>query len=99
MVCDGRMWDLMALEASGQPLIAEAQILLVCCAETDGRIMRCGKLAYRIDVTIARDHLTLASVSEGLDRSIRRADVKRTLGIPERIRVVQLVPIPQILCR
>ena len=43
-----------------------AVVLLACCAETDGRIMRCGQAAYPIDVAIAMDHLTLAAAAEGL---------------------------------
>jgi nitroreductase len=40
--------------------------VVACCAQTDGRVMRCGQVAYPIDVAIAIDHMTLAAVELGL---------------------------------
>ena len=48
------------------PLIGEAPVLIVCCAETDGHVMACGQQCYPIDVAIALDHLTLCAAAEGL---------------------------------
>ncbi len=76
----------LALEAARQPFIGTAPVLLACCAETDGRIMRCGQPAYPIDVAIAMDHLTLAATAEGLGTcwigSFDETLVKEILGIP-----------------
>jgi nitroreductase len=87
----------LALEAARQPFIGTAPVLLACCAETDGRIMRCGQPAYPIDVAIAMDHLTLAAAAEGLGTcwigSFDEARVKEILGIPSPVRVVQLMPL------
>jgi nitroreductase len=87
----------VAREAAGQPFIAEAPVVLVCCAETDGRAMRCGQLCYPIDVAIAMDHLSLAAAAEGLGTcwigSFEEAVVKSLLGIPEAVRVVELMPL------
>ena len=40
----------IATEAAGQPFIGQAPVLVVCCAETDGRMMRGGQQAYPIDL-------------------------------------------------
>lgn len=87
----------IAREAARQPFIGAAPVLLACCAETDGRIMRCGQPAYPIDVAIAMDHLTLAATAEGLGTcwigSFDEGLVKEILGIPSAVRVVQLMPV------
>jgi nitroreductase len=85
----------LAQDAARQPFIGTAAVLLACCAETDGRVMRCGQAAYPIDVAIAMDHLALAATAEGLGTcwigSFDEGMVKQTLGIPAAIRVVQLM--------
>ena len=87
----------LAADAARQPFIGTAAVLLACCAETDGRVMRCGQPAYPIDVAIAMDHLSLAATAEGLGTcwigSFDEALVKQILGIPAEIRVVQLMPL------
>jgi len=87
----------LAEEAAGQRFIAEAPIVIAACAETDGKIMRCGQACYPIDVAIAIDHLTLAAVAEGLGTcwigSFNPDTVRRILGIPEQIVVVELLPL------
>jgi nitroreductase len=96
-VRDPRMRTRIAVEAARQPFIAEAAVLLACCAETDGRIMRCGQPAYPIDVAIAMDHLSLAAAAEGLGTcwigAFDEGLVKQLLGIPAAVRVVQLMPL------
>ncbi len=97
VVRDGATRERIAREAARQPFIGTAAILLAACAETDGRIMRCGQAAYPIDVAIAMDHLSLAAVAEGLGTcwigSFDESLVKQILGIPDAIRVVQLMPL------
>lgn len=87
----------IAREAAGQPFLAEAPVVLACCAETDGRLMRCGQPCYPIDVAIAMDHLSLAAAAEGLGTcwigSFDEGIVKSLLGIPEAVRVVELMPL------
>lgn len=87
----------LAREAANQPFLAEAPVVLACCAETDGRVMRCGQPCYPIDVAIAMDHLSLAAAAEGLGTcwigSFDEGIVKGLLGIPEAIRVVELMPL------
>ena len=97
VVRDKTMRERIAVEAARQPFIGTGAALLACCAETDGRIMRCGQAAYPIDVAIAMDHLSLAAAAEGLGTcwigSFDEALVKQILGIPSEIRVVQLMPL------
>jgi nitroreductase len=85
----------LADAASNQTFVAEAPVVIVCCAETDGHIMRCGQLSYPIDVAIAIDHMTLKAVEEGLGTcwigAFYEDKVKSILGIPPRIRVVELL--------
>jgi nitroreductase len=97
VVRDRAMRERVAMEAARQPFIGTAAVLLACCAQTDGRVMRCGQEAYPIDVAIAVDHLALAAASLGLGTcwigSFDEALVKDLLGIPRGIRVVQLMPL------
>ncbi len=87
----------LASATNKHDFIAEAPAIIVCCAETDQRIMRCGISAFTVDVSIAIDHITLAATAEGLGTCwIGGFDaelVKETLGIPEGIVVVELLPI------
>jgi nitroreductase len=96
VVRDKALRERIALDAARQPFIGTASVLLACCAESDFREMRCGQLAYPIDVAIAMDHITLAAAAEGLGTcwigSFDERIVKDILGIPDAVRVVQLMP-------
>jgi nitroreductase len=96
-VRDRQTRERIAQEAAGQPFVGTAAVLLACCAETDGRLMRCGQAAYPIDVAIAIDHLALAAAAEGLGTcwigSFDEGIVKQILGIPAAVRVIHLVPL------
>ncbi|MBT3274572.1 MAG: nitroreductase [Spirochaetales bacterium] len=85
-------------ETSGSyEFIAQAPAVIVCCAETDQYVMRCGLPCFSIDVAIAMDHMTLAAVAEGLGTcwigGFDAEKVKEILGIPEDIVVVEMLPI------
>lgn len=81
--------------ASFQSFVAEAPVVIAACAETDERMMQCGQLAYPIDVAIALEHIALKAVAEGLGTcwvgAFDASRVQTILGIPENIRVVQLM--------
>ena len=83
--------------ACGQTFIAEAPVVMACCAETDDHVMACGQLSYPIDLAIAIDHITLCATSEGLGTcwigAFHEDRVKEILHIPAQIRVVELLPI------
>jgi len=87
----------LALVAGNQEFIAEAAVVIVACAETDEHLMNCGQPCYPIDVAIALDHITLAAVEFGLGTcwigNFDERKVKEILGIPEGVRVVELMPL------
>jgi len=87
----------LAQAAGSQDFIAEAAVVIVACAENDGHVMKCGQPCYPIDVAIALDHMTLAAVELGLGTCwighFDEEKVKEILGIPEKIRVVELMPL------
>lgn len=87
----------LAQVAGRQDFISEAPVVIVACAETDGHLMPCGQPSYPIDVAIALDHMTLAAVESGLGTcwigDFDERKVKEILGIPEKIRVVELMPL------
>ena len=87
----------LAEVTNGHRFVGEAPVVIACCAETDGRVMRCGQLAYTVDVAIAVDHLALAAAAEGLGTcwvgAFDEGKVREILGIPPAIRVVQLMPL------
>ncbi len=87
----------LAEAAAGQDFVGRAPVVIACCAETDGRVMRSGQLAYTIDVAIAAEHLALAAAAEGLGTcwvgAFDEGRVREILGIPPAVRVVQLMPL------
>ena len=87
----------LAEAASGQAFVGKAPIVIVASADTDGHMMKCGQLCYPIDVAIALDHMTLAAVQLGLGTCwigmFEEKKVKKILDIPEKIRVVGLMPL------
>lgn len=97
LVKDRAMREKLAEAASSQSFVGEAPVVIVACAETNNHVMACGQLCYPIDVAIALDHITLAAVELGLGTcwigSFDEEKVKQLLGIPEAIRVVELMPL------
>jgi nitroreductase len=95
VVSDPARKEALATEASSQHFMLEAPLIIAACAQTDARVMRCGQLAYPIDVAIALDHLSLAAVAEGLGTcwigSFDPVKVRRILGIQPKIQVVALM--------
>ena len=87
----------LAEAASSQTFVGQAPVVIVACAETDGHVMSCGQLCYPIDVAIALDHMSLVATELGLGTcwigAFNEQKVKEILGIPEEIRLVQLMPL------
>ena len=83
--------------ANNQVFIAEAGAVIVACADTDEQYMPCGQQSYPIDAAIVLDHITLAAVELGLGTcwvaSFEEKPVKKLLGIPEKIRIVAMMPL------
>ncbi|MCX7806229.1 MAG: nitroreductase family protein [Planctomycetota bacterium] len=97
VVTDPEKRKALAVAARNQAFVGQAPVVLACCAEPDNHVMSCGQLCYPIDVAIAIDHITLAAVELGLGTcwigAFDEKEVKKLLGIPDAIRVVQLLPI------
>lgn len=87
----------LADAARGQQFVGEAPVVIVACAATDNHVMPCGLPCFSIDVAIALDHITLAAVEQGLGTcwigAFNQDQVKQILGIPNEIRVVELMPL------
>jgi nitroreductase len=87
----------LADAARGQQFVGEAPVVIVACAATDDHIMPCGLPCFSLDVAIALDHITLAAVEQGLGTcwigAFHQDQVKQILGIPDEIRVVELMPL------
>ncbi len=83
--------------ATNQKFVGEAACVIACCADTDRHEMKCGQLCYPIDVAIQIDHMTLRAVELGLGTcwigAFYEDQVKDILGIPDSIRVVELLAI------
>ena len=88
---------MLAQAALGQSFVYQAPCVIVCCADTDFHVMTCGQACYPIDVAIAIDHMTLRAVELGLGTcwvgAFNEGEVKQTINIPERIRVVELLTV------
>jgi nitroreductase len=97
IVTDQKRRTALVEAANNQDFVAQAPVVIAACAETDGHVMRCGQLSYPIDVAIAVDHITLQAVAEGLGTcwigAFYEEPVKKILGIPEKIRVVELLTV------
>ena len=98
VVQDAATRSRLAEAACNQTFVGQAPVVLVCCAETDEHVMRCGHPCYPIDVAIAMDHLTLCAAAEGLGTcwigAFDEAAVKKICGIPPAgVRVVELLPL------
>lgn len=87
--------DKLCEAAKNQTFMKKASAIIACCAQTDNHVMTCGQACYPIDVAIAIDHMSLAAVELGLGTcwigAFYEAQVKKILGIPESIRVVELL--------
>lgn len=97
VVRDPATRERLADAASNQRFIADAPVLLACCAETEGHVMPCGLECFPIDVALAVDHLTLAAAAEGLGTcwigAFNESAVRDILDIPKAVRIVALLPV------
>ena len=97
VVRDRETRDELVEAACRQTFVAQAPVVLACCAETNNHVMTCGQPSYPIDLAIAIDHITLCAVAEGLGTcwigAFYEDEVKRILSIPPAIRVVALLPL------
>ena len=97
VVRDRLMREKVATAANNQHFVAETPVIIVACAEGVDHIMPCGQSSYPIDIAIILDHITLLAVQEGLGTcwigAFDEGKIKRLLGIPQNIRIVELMPL------
>ena len=95
VVSDRATREALRQTANNQAFVAEAPIVIACCAAASDHVMRCGQPSYPIDVALATDHLSLAAVAEGLGTcwigAFDEGEARRVLGIPSSVRVVGLM--------
>jgi nitroreductase len=96
VVSDEKKRSQLAVAAYDQMFVATAPVILVGCSNND-YTMRCGEKIGPIDLSIAMEHIALAAAAEGLATcwigSFYPEKVRAILGIPEDVRVVELMPI------
>ena len=84
-------------EATGQPFVAEAPVIIVAVALNPEHILSSEVPAYALNLAIAVDHMTLAATGLGLATcwigAFDQQEVKRILEIPEKYKVVALLPL------
>ncbi len=80
-----------------QHFIAEAPVVIAGCSVESEYVMPCGQPGYAIDLAIAMDHMMLMATSLDLGTcwvgAFDEDQVKKVLGIPEKIRVVGLLTV------
>ena len=97
VVRDAKLRKELAAAAMDQTFVGEAPVVIVACATKTDHVMPCGHPAHLVDVSIAIEHMALAARALGLGTcwigAFRQEDVKRVLGIPKSVQVIDLLPI------
>jgi len=97
VVADRRTRQTLMEAARGQAFVGEAPVVIAACAVETSRVMMCGLHSFPIDVAIALDHMALRAVELGLGTcwvgAFDADKVKKALGIPESVAVVELLPL------
>jgi nitroreductase len=96
VVRDARLRKQLA-EASQQPFVGQAPVVVAVVSTEPGRRMHCGVESGPVDCAIAIDHMTLAAVAEGLGTCwIGHFDqnaCRGILGVPSSAVIIDLVPL------
>jgi nitroreductase len=96
VVTDDLQREQIAIAANEQMFITSAPAIIVGCSNIDYS-MRCGQKIGPIDVAIAMEHIALAATAEGLATcwvgSFHMEKVRKVLDIPQKIEIVELMPI------
>ena len=87
-------------KAGTQPMIEQAPVVLVLCATPDTEhedAMPCGEVKHPIDMALSGAYMMLEAYEQGLGTfwlgAFDAEAVKRTLGIPEDVKVVTMIPV------
>jgi nitroreductase len=86
----------LAEAAKGQTFVSEAPVVIVACGTEPEYVMSCGQHAYTIDLSIACAYMVLEAYDLGIGScwlgAFYEDQVKDILGIPEKVRVVAMIP-------
>ena len=87
-------------KAGTQPMIEQDPVVLVLCATPDTEhedAMPCGEVKHPIDMALSGAYMMLEAYEQGLGTcwlgAFDAEAVKRTLGIPEDVKVVTMIPV------
>lgn len=84
-------------EASGQPFMAAAPVIIAGVSLDPVRVMHCGVPAYAVDVAIAMTDISLAAAARGIGSCwigyFDQEEAKTILGIPAEYKIVELMPL------
>ncbi|MBE0536166.1 MAG: nitroreductase family protein [Phycisphaerae bacterium] len=96
VVTDRAAKEQLVEAANNQAFVGAAAAVIIACSESD-HVMRCGQPVAPIDVAIALEHIALQATAEGLATcwvgSFFPEKVRALLGIPDKIAVIELMPI------
>lgn len=97
IVTDAEKKKQLAQACSDQRFIIKAPVIIVAVSLNPDYIMEGEVPAYAVDLAIALEHIALSAVEEGLGScwigSFSQKEVKQLLGIPEKYKVVALMPL------
>jgi nitroreductase len=97
VVTDSKQRQELARAANRQTFVGQAPVVIAAVATNPESVMSSGIPRYAVDLAIAVDHITLAAVDEGLGTcwigAFSQQKVKEILNIPDRYRVVALLPL------
>ncbi len=86
----------LAKAANDQTFLQQSAAVIVACSNSD-YVMSCGQPVGPIDVSIALEHIALQAAELGLATcwigSFSADKVRRVLGIPAEIAVIELMPL------
>lgn len=97
IVTDADRRKALSLAAGRQKHVAEAPVVIVAAAVTDGHVMCCGQPAYTMDVAIALEHIALQATAEGLATcwvgAFSEDAARKVIGAPgpPEVRIVQMM--------
>ncbi|MFC2061416.1 nitroreductase family protein [Elusimicrobiota bacterium] len=90
-----KLADSVKTQSTGKEFIAQAPVVVACCAQTDEHFMKFGPMNYPVDVTVAIIHMTLQASELELGTcwiSGFYADrVRKILDIPKEIKIFELL--------
>lgn len=97
VVKDPKLRKRLAKEATRHSFIGDAPVIIIGVSLDPDYVMSGGVPAHPVDIAIALDHMTLVAVEEGLGTcwigGFYQDQVKQILSIPEKYKVVALLPV------